>query len=80
MKKAVIEIEDITIAYGYANKREAIKAIEQKVGFKPEAEYLTKRRVLKFKNKDGEDYYFWGDTCNCCGRKNDGIVSYIDNL
>lgn len=66
------------LAYGYSNKKEAIKAIERDTGEKIEyPENMQKLRVMKSK-KDGEDYYYWGETCEHCGFKNNGVWSWAN--
>ena len=81
MKKEIINIDDGaccgTIAFGYSRKKEAFDAITKNIGCEPEWDNLEKRKVLKFK-RDGEDYYYWGKICECCGGKNTGYWSYLD--
>lgn len=81
VKKEVVNVdEDMVcgnIAYGYSNKKEAKKAIEKETGDDVDMENLEKMRVIKSK-VDGEDFFFFGDTCKHCGRKNDGIISYVN--
>ena len=72
-----------TVAYGYSNKKEAIEAIVKHQD--PTGRFidftfvgnLQKKKVIKTK-RDGEDYYYWGDKCECCGAKNTGVWSYLD--
>lgn len=82
-KKEVVSIDEAavcaTIAYGYSNKKEAAKAIMEYVGesnTKDIFPYLERRRVKREKRDEG-DFFFWGKTCDRCGSKNNGIISYI---
>ena len=82
MKKEIIQFDENTfygeLAFGYSNKKEAIKAIEKYTGEKVEnPEDMQKLRVIKFK-KDGKDYFTWADPCECCGQKNNGIWSWAN--
>jgi len=78
VKKEIVSFDEPTfcgeLAYGYSNKKEAIKAIEEYTGEKiGNPENMEKIRVLKFR-----DEYTWGDTCRCCGRKNSGVWSWAN--
>ena len=80
IKKEIVSFDETAfageMAYGYANKREAIKAIELETGEKIEnSEDMRKLRVIKFM-KDGEETYTWAEVCECCGRKNNGVLSW----
>lgn len=66
-----------TIAFGYRNKKEAISAMFQQTGEMPDVENMQKIRVMKYE-KDGEPYYSWAGKCNCCGSKNNGVISWAD--
>ena len=82
-KKQIIQFDESgfcgELAYGYSDKKEAIKAIEKYTGEKIECpEDMQKIRVLKFKDKDGEDFYSWADKCKECGRKNNGVWCWAD--
>lgn len=68
------------LAYGYSNKKEAIKAIEEVTGEKIEdKDNLEKLKVYKFTKKDGEIYYTWADKCDHCGQEiKGGIWSWAD--
>lgn len=82
MEREIVQFDESTfcgeLAFGYSNKKEAIKAIEKYTGEKIEyPENMEKLRVAKFK-KDGEDYYSWAESCGCCGSKNSGFWSWVD--
>lgn len=67
------------LAYGYSNKKEAIKAIEKQTGEKIECpEDMEKLKVMKSKTEEGEDMYWWDSKCKECGRKNNGVWSWAD--
>ncbi len=67
------------IAYGYSNKKEAIKAIEEETGEKPDIDNMQKIRVMsKLDKASMQVFYYWGDECHSCGRKNDGVLSWAD--
>jgi hypothetical protein len=79
IEKEVVNIDGTacgTIAYGYANKQEAIGAIFQENKEMPEIENMEKVYVFKYQ-KDGEDYFQVGRECPCCGSKK-GVLSYVD--
>lgn len=79
-EKEVVDIDSSTyagtLAYGYGVKEYAIIALTLHLKEELDHDFLRKVRVMKFK-KDGEDYYSWAPTCECCGRKNNGVFSYI---
>jgi len=80
--KEIIPIDEIgfcgSLAYGYSNKKEAIKAIEKITGEKVDVDidFLRKVRIRKFILNE-EDYYYWGNICEHCGAKNNGVWSYL---
>lgn len=79
IQKEIVPIDETsccgTLAYGYSNKKAAIKAIEAITGESVDVSQVQKLRVMKI-DRDGEPYYFWGDKCNHCGFKNNGVLSY----
>lgn len=83
LKKEVFGVDEptvaATIAYGFSAKLEAIEAIAKYEGsYKEDVRAdIKKVRIMRFKQPDGERYYFWGKQCNHCGHKNDGVVSFI---
>ncbi len=67
------------LAFGYSNKKEAKKAIEDVTGEKVDAENMQKLKVKKIIRKDGEEFYIWEDKCDhCCQEIKGGIWSWSD--
>lgn len=78
--KKIISFDENTfageLAYGYSNKKEAIKAIEEQTGEKVEhPEDMEKLKVVKVVDKEKGDLYTWSDTCDSCKQKIKGGVT-----
>lgn len=76
IKKEILEIDEAVIFLGYTNKKEAKKDFRKIYNEDIDVDFLEKVRIKTFK-KDGEDWYYWGTSCDKCGTKNDGIPSFI---
>lgn len=68
------------LAFGYSNKKQAIKEIEEVTGEKIESpENMQKLKVKKIIRKDGEEYYIWASKCDHCMQKiQGGVWSWAD--
>lgn len=81
IKKALLPIDEATtcgtLAYGYTNKKDAIRDIQ---ALEPseaiDETILFKVRIMKH-TKNGEDYYFWGSQCHECGSENKGVWGFF---
>ena len=78
VKKELIPIESSGIsgdlAYGYKDRKEAKKVLEELTGEKYNIKEFRRVKVMKIID-EGEEVFFWGKECPCCKQKNDGVDS-----
>jgi uncharacterized C2H2 Zn-finger protein len=82
-KKEIVCFDDSAVcgdlAFGYSNKKEAIKEIEAHTGEKiEEPQYMEKLKVIRYRDRNGEIMYSWKKKCPCCGQKNNGVWSWAN--